>query len=138
MKAVILYSKHDNNQDKIEQLKQSLSPRVSAVDVVDVCGSETGIAINKIFAPREFPVVIFIHDFLQGVSLDNLGYLEAVIMEQQDIDEREYHQRVTDFIGAKLFEAKKQGKVELYQELLDTQKIILDDISKEYQSEVSQ
>ena len=113
MKAIILYSQHDQSKNKVEHIKQRLFSKAEAIDVIEVYGSELGLAIKNILALREFPCVIFIQDYLQGEALDDLEYVEACFDEQQDIDEREFHKRGTEFLKARLETVKEAGREEI-------------------------
>ena len=129
MKAVILYSQHDVSRNKVEDIKQRLFPKVEAIDVIEVYGNELGQAIKNILGPREFPCVIFVQDYLQGSALDDLEYVEACFDEQQDIDEREFHKRDTEFLKARLELAKEQGRKEIRQIVREAAELA--DLSKE-------
>lgn len=113
MKAIILYSQYDSSKNKVENIKQKLFPKAEAIDVIEVYGSELGNAIKNVLAPREFPCVIFVQDYLQGEALDDLEYVEACFDEQQDIDEREFHKRDTEFLKALLKTVKETGREEI-------------------------
>lgn len=113
MRAIILYSKHEESREKVEDIKVQLTNRIESVDVIEVYGTEVGMAIKNILNPSSYPCVVFIPDYLQGDALNNIEYFESCIEELTDINEREVHKRETDFLGARLQQAKLEGKAEL-------------------------
>lgn len=114
MKMVILYSQHEaGQQQKAEALAGQLGAYATAVELEDAYGGELAGALRILLGVREFPAVVFVQDHLQGAVLEDAEYMWAVAAEQMDIEEREFRQRATDYLGDRLAAAKEEGRREI-------------------------
>ncbi len=100
MKVIILYSKHDKSEKQAKDIQFRLGAQAKA-KMIEVFDDAEGQAIKKLLEPRDFPCVVVIHDHLQGPELE-LGFVEAAVAQQRDIDEKQYHRRDTSFLESVL------------------------------------